>query len=328
MNNYDNPDIVKQLMNEYANAISDLTNNKIPSEYVLNKLTSLIKVIRFGKWRDEDYYITYDNMSVTNPLYRKTLGKTFGAQAIDYDNNGLCEAIILYDKKDGIGIDLDNIDDIRHTLYHEFTHVMSKDILDKSDIVYLSGRNISNTLNIGNINYTCGIETLEINNDNKLIHHNQIDEGVVEYIARLVIQKVLKDSNIYLNSNRYKTNIIYAKKLIDIYGIDNFIYEYLTNSNNLVNNLENYNNKDILHYYSDLLNDKLDTNKLIKEVIKEFDIDISNIDISNLHFTDKNDIYNFIIYHSNKDINIFSKEELKLIDKLSDKLLNNKYIRQ
>lgn len=322
MNNYDNPNIVKEIMYEYANAIQEITNNKISSEYVFNKLTYMIKCIRFGKWRDEDYYITYDNMSVINPLYRKTIGKTFGAQTIEYFDDYLYEAIILYDKNDGVGIDLNNINDIRQTLYHEFTHVMSRTILNKSDKKYISGRCIINTLNVGNINYTCGIETLEIDN-NKLIHHNQIDEGVVEYISRLVMNNVLKSFEL-LNSNRYETNIKYAKKLMSIYGKDDFIYEYLINSNSLINNLEDYNNEDILNYYSNLLNDEIDTNNLIKKIIKEFDIDTYGIDKDNLYFEDKNDIYNFIIYHSGKDINIFTKEEQELIDELCKKILKNK----
>ena len=97
--------------------------------------------LRFGdfkKGEDDDIY--YDGLSATSDGYKEKcrIHHHFGAHALTYnDKNGKNKsAIVLFDGRqeeviNGVnqrlsGIDLQDLADIRETIFHEWTHVMER----------------------------------------------------------------------------------------------------------------------------------------------------------------------------------------------------------
>jgi hypothetical protein len=231
---------------------------------------------RFGNWNKNDSNVKYDNMSVTDPKYRETKGRGFGAQTIDYiENDKLQNAIIAYDENSGNGIDLTDINDLRHTFFHEWTHVMELDKLvgEKEDFVTIGDRTFRNNEKKENGEaWGTGLSTREYgenaekyahNKDEqgrKRIMHNQITEGMVELIARKVMEQTMgKDAaDKVIHKERYFTHTRIAQSIMNAFGEEDTIATFVSNSQQLVNRLENINieGRDALHYMSDFINDQ------------------------------------------------------------------------
>ncbi|MBP3502245.1 MAG: hypothetical protein J6K42_02040 [Clostridia bacterium] len=180
------------------------------------------------------------------------------------------------------GIDLHDLSDIRGTIFHEWTHVMEKSILQASeltsdDIVHIDGDSkyinamvdnsqsmqdfgnyIANVNNLISSNATItfnGISTIEINqnkNPHNRIMHNQISEGATEYIARLVTEMV---GDKVIDPDRYKTQVDFVRKIFESLGVDEALTTYFTAPHKLISKLENMKVKDtdVLHYLSDFV---------------------------------------------------------------------------
>ena len=272
-NNY--PGITSILIYEYSVGLEKLTNGKLKYEDVIEKLTGLMGKLRVGKWEERDSNIEYNGMKVTEPNYRDTEGKNFGAQTCEYlDNNNLQMAVVLYDKMKGKGIDLLNLNDIRHTLFHELTHVMELDKLEdlEQEIqVPIGDRVFVNNIKMPNNEiFGVGLSTREYgenakkyatNKDRqKRIMHNQITEGFVELISRKIMQETIgkEESEKVIDKTRYIPHTKVAQIVMDTYGEDEVIYTYATHSQKLVEKLEEniIDGRDSLHYMSDFINDR------------------------------------------------------------------------
>ena len=136
------------LLYEYSTSIEKLTNGKVSYKQVTEKLSNLMGKLRYGKWKEQDSGIKYGEISVTDSVYRKNEGKEYGAQTIDYidENNQLKMAVIAYDRNEGEGINFKDINDIRQTFFHEWTHVMELDKIktNQETEVSLNGRIFKN----------------------------------------------------------------------------------------------------------------------------------------------------------------------------------------
>lgn len=181
------------------------------------------------------------------------------------------------------GINLDDLFDIRLTIFHEFTHIMEQvpiktSNLTKQDIVYYHGNSIyintklSPSLTIeeykkyidnveelltsnATITYS-GITTIEINNNtNKRIMHNQISEGATEYIAKLVMQELNYDTK---KDCRYAKAVNIIKSIFASKGISESVTTYLTSPKDIIVYLESIDveGKDLLHYISEQIINK------------------------------------------------------------------------
>ena len=233
--------------------------------------------LRYGKWKEQDSGIKYGEISVTDSVYRKNEGKEFGAQTIDYidANNQLKMAVIAYDRNEGKGINFKDINDIRQTFFHEWTHVMELDKIktNQETEVSLNGRIFKNNEKKENgeiwgeglvtREYGTNAKLYATNVDaigNKRIMHNQIDEGAVELIARKVMGNVLGEERAkkVIDSKRYYPNVKVIQELMKAGGEERFITLFTTNSQKLISMLEKINieDRDALHYMSDFVNDE------------------------------------------------------------------------
>ena len=152
--------LTTMLMYEYASSIERITEGRITSKGVIDKLSAQMGKLRFGDFKKGmDDIVQYDSISVTSDDYKRhcRVDTHFGAHAITYkdSNNEEKEAVVLFDNKQTIninnnelklsGIDLDNLSDIRETIFHEWTHKMEKckvhaSELSKDDIIYKNRR--------------------------------------------------------------------------------------------------------------------------------------------------------------------------------------------
>lgn len=75
-------------------------------------------------------------------------GKNLVLKQFDYidENNQLKMAVIVYDRNEGEGINFKDINDIRHTFFHEWTHVMELEKIktNQETEVSLNGRIFKN----------------------------------------------------------------------------------------------------------------------------------------------------------------------------------------
>lgn len=265
------------LLYEYSTSIEKLTNGKVSYKQVTEKLSNLMGKLRYGKWKEQDSGIKYGEISVTDSVYRKNEGKEFGAQTIDYidENNQLKMAVIAYDRNEGEGINFKDINDIRQTFFHEWTHVMELDKIktNQETEVSLNGRIFKNNEKKENgkiwgeglvtREYGTNAKLYATNVDaigNKRIMHNQIDEGAVELIARKVMGNVLGEERAkkVIDSKRYYPNVKVIQELMKAGGEERFITLFTTNSQKLISMLEKINieDRDALHYMSDFVNDE------------------------------------------------------------------------
>lgn len=275
------------LLYEYATSIEKLSKGKLTAEFVIKKLAKQMGKLRFGDFRKgEDDEIQYGGNSVTSKEYEQEtrIRSNFGAHSIVYGKpNEILEGVVLFDDKqvteDGTtlsGIDLSDLDDIRHTAFHEWTHVMEKSLLkgelsDGAAAIYKDGNSIYiNTMvddnapmeeylkyiddmqkNPGASRIASGVSTIEINledSPDKRIMHNQISEGFTEYVARLVMNEVGAKVK---HPDRYEKQVEVATIVFGARGIDNAITDYFTRPDKLVGELEKIRigKTDALHYF-------------------------------------------------------------------------------
>ena len=290
--------LVKNLLYEYSSSIEKLTEGKITSRHVVDKLSNNMGKLRFGDFKaGVDDGILYDGLSVTSDDYKRKcrIDTHFGAHALAYkDENGEDKsAIVLFDDKqeatvDGInqrlsGIDLQDLSDIRGTIFHEWTHVMEKCFiksseLTKDDIIHREGNsiyinsmlspglskhefanyvdNIDNLLQSNTKIPFGGISTIELNDKkdpDKRIMHNQISEGATEFIARKVMEMLGEQVK---HPDRYSEQVKIISGIFEGRGLSEYLTMYLTEPHKLIRKLENekVKNKDMLHYISDYIN--------------------------------------------------------------------------
>lgn len=303
--------LTTMLLYEYSTAIEQLTNGKLTAEQVIDKLSTQMGKLRFGDFKKSiDDEVSYDKKSVTSDDYKKEcrIDTHFGAHAPTYiDKSGRMKtAIVLFDDRqefNGIrlsGIDLSDLSDIRGTIFHEWTHVMEKQIVrasdvKKEDIIHKNGDStyinamvnidwsmqefenyISNIDNIIENNQEItfgGISTIEINNrkdPNKRIMHNQISEGATEFIARKVMETLGENVK---HPDRYSQQVQLINKVFNSLGLDNAVSIYFTEPQKIVSTLEekNIEGKDALHYMSEAINSKGKSVSNIQVFMKNID---------------------------------------------------------
>lgn len=284
------------LLYEYASSIEKISGGKLTAEFVVDKLLDNMKILRYGDFRaGADNDIKYNLQSVTSDEYKEQcrVNSNFGAHEVDViDGDKTRCAIVLFDNKQKYidkngrnhtlsGIDLNDLDDIRHTIFHEWTHIMEKSyvkaselkrediLLEQGDVIYINSylspdlhmqdyksfiENVDDLLNSDKEVLFGGISTIEINekkSPNRRIMHNQISEGCTEYIAKLVMQNLgiqIKDES------RYSDQVEFARKVFEVNGLENSITDYFTSSNKIISFIENnkIDKKDLLHYADDL----------------------------------------------------------------------------
>lgn len=289
-----NQELTAMLLYEYATSIEKISKGKLSAEFVIDKLAQNMGTFRFGDFKSgQDDNILYDNQPVTSEEYKKycRINSNFGAHQVEYEENGKRKySVALYDDKqqyttsDGVthllsGIRLDDINDIRHTVFHEWTHVMEKNIfrgneLRKEDLILQEGDSTYINVNLGpdltmegykkfieNVDsylqsdreiVFSGYSTIEINerkSPNKRIMHNIISEGATELISRMVLENLgieVKDKS------RYAEQTDFARQIFESLGIDNAILQYFTASNNIIKYIEGkeIDGKSALHYAS------------------------------------------------------------------------------
>ena len=138
-------ELTTMLLYEYSTALESITDGKISAEFVIRKLAENMGTFRYGDFkRKEDDHITYDNVSVTSDEYKMMtrVNREFGAHQVDYrDETGRPKfSVVLFDDKqkfktrDGrrlvlSGIDMSDLNGIRHTVFHEWTHIMEKSFI-------------------------------------------------------------------------------------------------------------------------------------------------------------------------------------------------------
>ena len=280
--------LTTMLLYEYCTGIEKVTEGRISADYMLKKLAEELDVFRFGDYKEQDHEIMYDNDSCTSPEYkRKTrVERNFGAHALTTKDDK--KAIVLFDSKqymflDGeyrrlSGIDLDSLQDIRHTAFHEFTHVAER-VKHKSDILLpemiIFKKNDSFFINaqlspdLKPMDYYdfiesystkygtprditfAGISTIEINpnRSSNRIMHNQISEGGTELISQLVMQAIGES----IESDRYKSKVNLVRRIFTSRGMGQSVTDFITRPHELIYELEHksINNQDLLHYISD-----------------------------------------------------------------------------
>jgi len=289
--NADTQNLTLMLLIEYAISIEQITHGKISANFVIDKLKNEMGTFRFGDFKKGiDDNITYDNNSVTSPIYTQQcrIKTGFGAHAIPYtEQDQIKSAVVLFDNKQEYedtngnktllsGIHLNNLSDIRGTVFHEWTHILEQVLiktseLNKDDIIFENnGSTYINTAGIGpnlstqeyldfisNPNQSsevifAGISTIEINENksSRRIMHNQISEGATEYIARLVLEQV---GDTPIDSTRYARQVDIIKQIFESKGIANAVSMYLKSPHKLIKELESHKvgDKDILHYISE-----------------------------------------------------------------------------
>ena len=274
-------DLTAMLLYEYSTAIEKMTDGKISAEFVIRKLTNNMGTFRYGDFkRKEDDHITYGGMSVTSEAYKlhTRVENGFGAHQVDYkDETGRPKfSVVLFDDKqkfktrDGRkftlhGIDLSDLNGIRHTVFHEWTHIMEKSfvrasalkredvILEDGDSIYINAclradlemseykdfiASVDEMLESGQDILFGGISTIEINEKKspyKRIMHNQISEGATEYIAISIMDTLgfeVKDKS------RYADRRVIVDQVFSSIGKKQAIADYLTSSNKLISMLE------------------------------------------------------------------------------------------
>lgn len=283
------PELTQILIYEYATSLEAITHGKLTAEFVVDKLSRTLGTFRLGDFREgQDDNIKYDNQPVTSEAYKKhcRINNHFGAHQVDYDEDGkhlfsvaMFDRTQKYQTSDGkvhtlSGGNLESLDDIRQTVFHEWTHVMEKCLvkaseLTRNDIIQTRGNStyINTCISpdwtmeqykeyIANVDQMLatedeilfgGISTIEINekkNSNKRIMHNQISEGATELISKKIMQYLGRP----IEDERYAMQADFVEKVFASLGMDNGIATYLTSSNKIISYIEskNHDGKDVL----------------------------------------------------------------------------------
>ena len=287
-----NQELTAMLVYEYATSIEKISKGKLTAEFVIEKLAQNMGTFRYGDFKPgQDDNILYDNQPVTSEEYKKhcRINANFGAHQVEYEEDGKKRySVALYDDKqqyttsDGIthtlsGIRLDDIDDIRHTVFHEWTHVMEKNIfkgieLTRDDLILQEGdstyinvdlgpdlkmegykdfiENVDSYLQSDKEIVFSGYSTIEINerkDPNRRIMHNIISEGATELISQMVLESLGIEVR---DKSRYEQQTGFARQIFESLGIENAISEYFTASNNIIKYIESkkIDGKSALHY--------------------------------------------------------------------------------
>lgn len=283
-------ELTKMLLYEYSTGIEKVTKGKMRATEVLDKLSERLGKFRLGDFRKgEDDHITYGKDSVTSHEYTKKcrIDTRFGAHTIGYEKDGKkVDSVVLFDgaqrNDDGIllsGVDLSDLTDIRHTAFHEWTHVMEKTLiprneLEEQDMILRDGESVY--INAGlSPDFTmeqyqkfidevgtsdepvlfAGVSTIEINkikSPNSRIMHNMISEGFTEKISQLIMDAhgfEIKDPT------RYHIQVKVADKVLSEKGLDNGVAQYLRGSQVIIRNLESrqIEGQDALHYMNNFI---------------------------------------------------------------------------
>lgn len=303
--------LTTMLLYEYATSIEKISKGKLTAEFVIKKLANQMGKLRFGDFRKgEDDEIKYGGNSVTSKEYQQMtrIKSNFGAHTVAYGkSNEILEGVVLFDDKqcaeDGAplsGIDLSDLDDIRHTAFHEWTHVMEKSLLegelsDGAAAIYKDENSIYiNTMVDDNVpmeeylkyiddmqknprasRIASGVSTIEINlkdSPDKRIMHNQISEGFTEYVSRLVMNEVGAKVK---HPDRYAKQVEVATIVFGARGIDNAITDYLTRPDKLVGELEKnrIGKTDALHYFRREQGRQENLDNLAKQYFSKEEID-------------------------------------------------------
>ena len=218
------------LLYEYAESIESLTDGQLDVYEVVDKITNNVGRIRYGDFKEgADDKVKYDEMQVTSNEFKKKrrIDNNCGALTVEYKDSGFMQkdAICLFSDKQKeeingkeyelSGINLDDLSDIRATMFHELTHVMEKckvkaSELKKEDIIFKNGdsyfintnlspdlskrefdnyiKDLDRLSHSGEFVSFRGISTIEINDrksPNKRIMHNKISEGTTEFAHKL-----------------------------------------------------------------------------------------------------------------------------------------------
>ena len=282
-------ELTQLLIYEYATSLEAITHGKLSAEFVVEKLASTMGTFRFGDFKEgQDDNIRYDNRPVTSESYKKLcrIDNHFGAHQVDYDENGKHQySVVMFDRNqeyqtaDGkvhklSGGKLESLDDIRQTIFHEWTHVMEKCLvktseLNVSDVIQTRGdsiyintylspdldmeeykqyiQNVEQMLATQDEVLFGGISTIEINerkSPDRRIMHNQISEGATELISKKIMQHLGRP----IENGRYGQQADFVEKVFSSMGMDTGIATYLTSSNKIISYIEskNHDGSDIL----------------------------------------------------------------------------------
>lgn len=341
-------DVLSILLYEYATGIEKITSGKVQYTEVLKKMDSLMGKMRFGEWKENDSNLEYDGISVTSDEYKNGIQKNFGAQVIPYidENKKLQKAVIAYGYNDETksGIDLNNLNDLRHTLFHEWTHIMeSQKVQDElsEETVNINGRIIKNNEMMPNGEiWGDGIKTIEYYNNEKIMH-NQIDEGMVELISRKIMEVTIGKDEISKNidENRYSTNTKIAQYIMNRFGEQNTIEMFINNPQKLIYRLENIqiDKRDALHYMSDFIIDQRGEGKIPEyspktmllnnalELLTQFGINDKNEHKEIIEYLIKNQQENYAIFPEKYNIVLTDeqKENFESLKNLNAELMND-----
>ncbi len=287
----ENKDMLAMLLFEYAKGIEKITGKKVSPEYTIKKISDSLGILRFGEFRkgldDEVTYGMTEDENGQRPLkvteeeysYRcrtnKKGGHKFGAHAPIYkDKDGYNKvALVLFEEGQKLsngtvlsGIDFKSLADIRHTFFHELTHVMEKSVVSKKDlssddIVFSHGEqgslfiNYMETADKNGLGYYIesmnqalkadevtfsGISTIEINpkKSSNRIMRNQISEGATELISNLVMEANGFEAK---DKFRYYVQQQIVNRAFNTRGMEESLTDYLTSSNKLISYLESIN---------------------------------------------------------------------------------------
>lgn len=317
-------DLTRLLIYEYATSLEAITGGKLTAEFVVEKLSNTLGTLRLGDFRQgQDDNIRYDNVPVTSDEYKRKcrINGRFGAHQVDYEENGkILYSTVMFDGEqeykveDGqlyklSGGNLKSLDDIRQTLFHEWTHVMEKCLikaseLSKNDIIQTHGdsiyinaylspdlsvdeykefiQNVDQMISGNSEILFGGISTIEINerkSPNRRIMHNQISEGVTELISKKIMEHLGRP----IENGRYKMQSDFAQKVFDSIGMENGIATYLTSSNKIISYIEskNYDGKDILRETDSFITALGNFESVLKDMTRnagnEFDENFDNV---------------------------------------------------
>lgn len=275
INGRNKAEVTLMILYEYSTGLEKLTGGKVSYKDVLKKLSLYMGKFRYGDWREEDSDCIYDNAPVTSEEFKKLNKDKFGAQAVTIEREGepFKKALVLYDINEfGInnGINLRDINEIRHTMFHELTHIMeiSRSLEDEEEffeldnqgelgVKYRRFRN-SKKESDGHVYYK-GVSTEEFDELAEVyngigIMHNRVTEGFVENIARKILEGLGEKVK---NKGRYYYPVKISQDIMDVYGEEDVITTFVTDSSKLIRELEGpeKGTDDFLHLASDRIMD-------------------------------------------------------------------------
>ena len=266
INGKNKADVTLLLLYEYSTSLEKLTGGKVSYKDVLNKLTTYMGKLRYGDWKSIDSDVKYDDLSVTSQEFKEKLKNRFDAQVATIDTNGGAykKALILYDINEfGInsGVNCRDINDLRQTMFHELTHIMeiSKSKENEEEYFVAESRRYRNSKKESDGIYFTGVFTAEFDNLADVyakgrIMHNQVTEGFVENISRKILECIGEKAK---DPNRYFHAVKISQDVMDVYGQQDVITSFVTDSSTLIKELEGSGKEDddFLHIASDKIMD-------------------------------------------------------------------------